>query len=177
MKLTPAMERFILHWGEMGPKWGVNRSVAQVHALLYLAPEPLAAEEIAETLSIARSNVSVSLKELQGWGLIRVERVLGDRRDHYRSLEDVWGMFRIVLDERKKREIDPTLEVLRECLAQAEKERGTQAPVVRKRIKEMLSFFETMSSWYRQIRGLAPAAVKRFVRMGQKVRRLLGRGG
>ena len=170
MKLSPAAEKFILHWGEMGPKWGVNRSVAQVHALLYLAPEPLPAEEIAETLSIARSNVSMSLKELSGWGIILVERVLGDRRDHFSSEHDVWEMFQTVLDERKKREVDPTLAVLRECLEQ----KGSSQE--HKRIKAMLSFFETMSSWYHQIRAMPPAAVKSFARMGAKIRGLFTKG-
>ena len=170
MKLSPAAEKFILHWGEMGSRWGVTRSVAQVHALLYLAPEPVTADEIVETLGIARSNVSMSLKELSGWGIIRVERVLGDRRDHFTSLHDVWEMFRIVMDERKKREIDPTLAVLRECLAL----RGDAAE--KKRIKAMLGFFETMSSWYHQIRGMPLAAAKNFARMGAKIRTLLGKG-
>ena len=170
MKISPAAEKFILHWGEMGPKWGVSRSVAQVHALLYLAPEPLSADEIVEALGIARSNVSMSLKELSGWGIIRVERVLGDRRDHFASLHDVWEMFQVVMDERKKREVDPTLTVLRECLDL----RGSADE--KKRIRSMLSFFDTMSSWYHQVRGMPIAAVKNFARMGAKVRRLFGKG-
>ena len=89
MKLTPVMEKYILHWGEMGTRWGVNRTVSQIHALLYLSPTPLAAEEITETLSVARSNVSTSLKELQNWGLIRVTHVMGDRRDHFAPMQDV----------------------------------------------------------------------------------------
>src|ERR1700682_4744952 len=103
--ISPVAEKFILHWGEMGTRWGVNRTVAQIHALLYISARPLNAEEIAEALSIARSNVSTSIKELQGWGVIRTAPVLGDRRDHYESMKDVWEMFRLVLDERKKREI------------------------------------------------------------------------
>src|SRR5919205_1776803 len=116
MKLTSIQEKFILHWGEMGTRWGVNRTVAQVHALLFLSPKPLTAEEIAATLSVARSNVSTSLRELQGWGIVRVVHVLGDRRDHFESMKDVWEMFRQVLDERKKREADPTLAMLREAV-------------------------------------------------------------
>ena len=104
MTLTPTCEKFILHWGEMGTRWGVNRTVAQIHALLYLSPDPLNAEQIAETLSVARSNVSNSLRELQGWGIVKVVHVLGDRRDHYESMKDVWEMFRVIVDERKKRE-------------------------------------------------------------------------
>src|SRR5882724_10223575 len=111
----------------MGARWGINRTVAQLHALLYLSPKPLHAEEIAETLGVARSNVSTSLRELQGWGIVRLVHVLGDRRDHFESLKDVWEMFRMVLDERKRREIDPTLAMLRECIAEAEQARKTDA--------------------------------------------------
>src|SRR5947207_9508851 len=108
-KLSPVQQQFILHWGEMGTRWGINRTVAQIHALLFLSPRPLNAEEIAETLGVARSNVSTSLKELQGWGIVRIAHVMGDRRDHFESMMDVWEMFRVVLDERKKREREPTL--------------------------------------------------------------------
>src|SRR4051794_38465734 len=121
MELTPIMQKFILHWGEMGSRWGINRTVAQIHALLFLSPKPLDAEEIAQTLTVARSNVSNSLRELQGWGIVRVVHVMGDRRDHFESMKDVWEMFRAVLDERKKRETDPTLAVLRESVAEAKK--------------------------------------------------------
>ncbi len=112
MKLTPVTERYILHWGEMGTRWGVNRSVAQVHALLYLAPKPIPADEIAATLSIARSNVSTSLKELQGWGLVQMTHVLGDRRDHFESKKELWDLLMIIVVEGKLREIDPTLIML-----------------------------------------------------------------
>ena len=168
MSLSPAVQKFILHWGEMGPRWGVNRSVAQIHALLYMSETPLTAEEIAETLSLARSNVSVSLKELQGWRIVRQVPVLGDRREHFESVADVWEMFQTVLDERKRREIDPTMAVLRECIGLDD---STQ---VTKRLESMLSFFETMSAWYRQIRRLPRPAVLRFVKMGRKVQQMLG---
>src|SRR5688572_9022099 len=120
--LTSIQQKFILHWGEMGARWGINRTVAQIHALLYLSPKPLNAEEIAETLSVARSNVSNSLRELQGWGIVRLAHVMGDRRDHYESMKDVWEMFRTIMDERKKREADPTLQMLRECVGEAKKQ-------------------------------------------------------
>src|SRR6188508_1290466 len=119
--LSPVAERFILHWGEMGTRWGINRTVAQIHALLFLSPRPLHAEAIAGTLGVARSNVSTSLRELQGWGIVRVAHILGDRRDHFESLKDVWEMFRIIVDERKKREADPTLATLREAVAETRK--------------------------------------------------------
>src|SRR5690348_16326152 len=114
--LAPVAQKFILHWGEMGTRWGINRTVAQVHALLYLSPRPVPADEIAATLSVARSNVSTSLRELQGWGIVRVVHVLGDRRDHFETSKDVWEIFRVVAEERKRREIDPTLRILSESL-------------------------------------------------------------
>src|SRR5579871_2405460 len=117
--LTPVAQKFILHWGEMGTRWGINRTVAQVHALLFLSPKPLPADEISTTLAVARSNVSTSLKELQGWGIVRVVHVHGDRRDHFESLHDVCELFRVIMDERKKREFDPTMAMLGECAAEA----------------------------------------------------------
>src|SRR5437588_2404826 len=122
--LNQIQEKFILHWGETGTRWGINRTVAQIHALLFISPKPLNAEEIAETLAVARSNVSTSLKELQGWGIVKLVHVMGDKRDHFESMKDVWEMFRVVLDERKKRELDPTLVMLRECIAEAEKDKA-----------------------------------------------------
>src|SRR3989449_4131026 len=126
-KLSPVRQKFILHWGEMGTRWGINRTVAQVHALLFVSQKPLHAEEIANTLAVARSNVSTSLRELQGWGIVRVAHVLGDRRDYFESMRDVWEMFRIILEERKRREVDPTLNVLRDCVATVEKARPVDA--------------------------------------------------
>jgi DNA-binding transcriptional regulator GbsR (MarR family) len=173
--LAPVQQKFILHWGRMGAQWGINRTVAQIHALLYLSPKPLHAEEIAEILSVARSNVSTSLRELEGWGIIKTSHTLGDRRDHYESIKDVWEMFRIVLDERKKREMDPTLALLRECVAEAGKS-GAADSYTRDRLASLLEFFETMSGWYSQIRRLSIKAVVKFVRMGDKVIKLLGVG-
>src|SRR5687768_348539 len=121
MELTPVQQKFVLHWGEMGQKWGINRTVAQIHALLYISAKPLDAEEIATTLDVARSNVSNSLRELQGWGIVKVVHVMGDRRDHYESLKDVWELFRVILDERRRRESDPTLAMLREWVAELDK--------------------------------------------------------
>jgi len=171
--LTPITEKFILHWGEMGDRWGINRTVAQVHALLYLSPIPLNAEEIAATLSVARSNVSTSLKELQSWRIIKVVHVLGDRRDHFESLKDVWEMFRIILDERKKRESDPTLELLRELSAEAKKP-GAADPVTRERLGQMLEFFELLTGWYDSTRSMSVPAVIKFAKMGDKVRKMFG---
>ncbi len=174
--LTPVQQKFILHWGEMGTRWGINRTVAQIHALLYLSPKALNAEEIAETLAVARSNVSNSLKELQGWGIVKLVHVLGDKRDHFESMKDVWEMFRVVLDERKKREIDPTLTMLRECLIELE-DGKTKDTYTGERIHAMRDFFETTTAWYQQIRTWPTNAVVRFVKLGDKVLRLLGIGG
>ncbi len=176
MQLTPVQQKFVLHWGEMGTRWGINRTVAQIHALLFIAGKPLDAEEIAETLSVARSNVSTSLRELQGWGIVKVTHVLGDRRDHFESMKDVWEMFQTVLDERKKREIDPTLALLRECVSDAE--RGGSSEIgTRERLGALLDFFETMSTWYRDIRSLPSSAMMKFVRIGGKVKKWLGMAG
>src|SRR5229473_3360083 len=142
--LTPVAQKFILHWGEMGTRWGINRTVAQVHALLFVAPKPLPADEISTTLAVARSNVSTSLRELQGWGIVRVAHVLGDRRDHFESIKDVWEIFRIVSEERKRREIDPTLRVLAECVQELKKT-GAGSLYTRERLEEMLEFLSTTS--------------------------------
>ena len=176
MKLTPVMEKFILHWGEMGARWGINRTVAQIHALLFLSPRPLHAEEIAETLGVARSNVSTSLRELQNWGIVRIAHVMGDRRDHFESMKDVWEMFRVILDERKKRETDPTLHLLRELSDEASK-KGAADPHVRERLSDMRNFFELMTQWYEQTRAMPTPAVQKLCKLGDKVSRLLGVGG
>jgi len=172
-KLSPVQQKFILHWGEMGTRWGINRTVAQMHALLYISPTPLHAEEIANTLQVARSNVSTSLKELQGWGIVKLVHVLGDKRDHFESMKDVWEMFRVVIDERKKREIDPTMGVLRQCIAEAEKDRASDR-YTEERLRELCGFFETTLAWYEQIRSWPTSALTRFVKLGDKLRKVLG---
>src|SRR5512139_581573 len=123
--LSRVQQKFVLHWGEMGTRWGINRTVAQIHALLFISEKPLNAEEIVQVLGVARSNVSSSLKELQGWGIVKRVHVLGDARDHFESMKDVWEMFRVVMDERKKPEFDPTERLIRECIADAEKDKST----------------------------------------------------
>ena len=171
--LSPAAQKFILHWGEMGTRWGVNRTVAQIHALLFLSPRPLEAEEIARTLSVARSNVSTSLRELQGWRIVRSVSVLGDRRQHFASLKDVWEMFHIIVEERKRREFDPTIAVVRECLAEAGKAEGTEQVYARERMAEMLEFVSTMSGLFEEFRELSPSAIKRLANLRGGVRKLL----
>jgi DNA-binding transcriptional regulator GbsR (MarR family) len=173
MLLTPSMERFILHWGEMGTRWGVNRSVAQVHALLYLSPSPLNAEEIAETLVLARSNVSTSLKELQSFGLIKITHVVvGDRRDYFEAIKDVQEMFNLVVEGRRKREVDPTLSLLRDLCIEADNDTETD-PEVKKRIADMLDFLEIMTRWYDQLRKLPNKTLMQLVKLGDAVVKLL----
>jgi len=172
--LTPVARRFILHWGEMGTRWGVNRTVAQVHALLYLSPEPLTAETIASTLSVARSNVSNSLRELQGWGIVRVVHTLGDRRDHFESMKDVWEMFQVILDERKRREIDPTIQMLQASMAELEKP-GADAHA-RKRLKEMLGFFEAATTVYVEVRRLPLPILRGLVKLKGRLEKILEAG-
>ena len=172
MKLTPEKEKFIIHWGEMGTKWGINRTVAKLHALLHIAPKPLDAEEIAETLGVARSNVSNSLKELQGWGIVKVVHVMGDRRDHFESIHDVWALFQVIMDERKKREIDPTVAVLRECVAAA---KADGEELTQRRLAELAEFMESMTAWYGQVRKLPPAGWRQLAKMGSAIGKLIGR--
>ncbi len=173
--LTPVQRKFILHWGKMGAQWGINRTVAQIHALLYVSPAPIDAEIIANTLGVARSNVSTSLRELEGWGIVRTVHVLGDRRDHYESLKDVWEMFRIVMDERKKREMDPTLAMLRECAVEAADSKDDK--YTKERLDALLEFFEATSTWYDQIRKLPIAGVRQFMKLGDRVMKLAGKTG
>ncbi len=170
--LGPAAQRFVVHWGEMGTRWGVNRTVAQIHALLYISPDPLTAEQIAETLSVARSNVSTSLRELQRWGIVKVSHVLGDRRDYFESLQDTWDMTKVILAERKRREIDPTLPVLEACLDECESA-SPPDPQVTERLRNMLGLFRTMNDWHADIMSLRSSELKKLVGMRQKVRKLL----
>jgi DNA-binding transcriptional regulator GbsR (MarR family) len=168
------MEKFIVHWGEMGTRWGVNRTVAQIHALLYLSSEPLNAEEISETLGVARSNVSTSLKELMSWGLVKVNHVLGDRRDHFESMKDLWEIFNCVVAERKKREIDPTLTLLRQCEIEAEGDTETPKEV-KERISRMTEFLETLTSWYEQMSTIPETTLVKLMKLGSRITRILGK--
>ena len=173
MRLTPVMQRYIVHWGEMGNRWGVNRSVAQINALLYLSPQPLHADEIAETLGIARSNVSMGLKELLTWDLVQVTHTLGDRRDFFQAPHDPWDVVRIVVEGRKRREIDPTLTFLRDCSIALQKDTETPAEV-RERIVAQMEFFETVTSWYDAIKTLPRKTLMKMMRLGQKIAKVIG---
>jgi DNA-binding transcriptional regulator GbsR (MarR family) len=174
-KLPPAVEQFILHWGDMGNQWGVNRSVAQIHALLYLSERPLTAEEIADTLGMARSNVSNSLRELTSWKLIRRVPVLGDRRDHFEAETDLWEMVTRIAQGRKEREIDPAAAALRACIAAAEGDPRVSA-TARRRLQEMESFIATVNRWYDQMLNVPAAKIMALMRMGAKVATLVGLG-
>ncbi len=165
MHLSPAQQRLVLHWGEMAGRWGISRTAAQIHALLYFSPKPLPADAIVESLEVARSHVSNSLRQLQDWGVINVVHLMGDRRDHFQSIQDVWQLFEILLDERKRREVDPTLKALRETAAQM-KEAPAEDPVTKQRVQAMLEFFETMDGWYAEVRRLPLAARTKLVRLG-----------
>src|SRR5258706_11479278 len=173
-KLTSVQQKFILHWGEMGIRWGINRTVAQIHALLYISPQPLHAEDIAQTLSVARSNVSTSLKELQSWGIVRLVHVLGDKRDHFESIKDVWELFRIVSEERKRREIDPTLNVLAECVREVKANPQGDA-YTRERLESMLEFLTAMTGLFEEIIRMPTGALKGVVKLRGKVITLLGK--
>jgi DNA-binding transcriptional regulator GbsR (MarR family) len=173
MRLTPTAERFVLHWGEMGARWGVNRTVAQIHALLFLEGRPMHAEEIAETLAVARSNVSTSLRELQGWKLIRLVHLPGDRRDHFETATDVWELTRTVVRERQAREITPTMEVLRALLADPAISREPAA--AKRRIKETLELLETLTAWGDEMLRLDTDTLTKVLRLGARIKKLMGR--
>lgn len=171
MALPSMVQAFVLHFGEMGSRWGINRTVGQIYALLYVSPEPLCAEEIADALSISRSNVSMSLRELQAWNLVLLKHRPGDRRDFFTTPSDIWQILRTLAEERKKREVDPTLSVLREILMQepgSDEERHAQA-----RLSEMHALIEQLTTWYDDVKALDSARLATLLSMGAKVTRLL----
>ena len=170
--LPVAIRRFVLHWGDMGGQWGVNRSVSQIHALLYLAEKPLTAEDIAETLALARSNVSNSLRELQGWGLIRRVPLLGDRRDHFEADTDVWSIAAKIVAGRKERELDPAIAALEACVADARGD-AKLAPVAAERLEAMLDFTRTAAGWYGQMTQVPRPTLMALIRLGARIARFL----
>ena len=173
--LPPAVERFVLKWGDMGGEWGVNRSVSQIQALLYLSERPLTAEEIADQLAIARSNVSNSLKELIGLNLIRRVPVRGDRRDHFEAETDMWELVTRIALARKAREIDPVVATLRQCLAEAEGDKAVSA-VAKKRLAGMLEFTAAADRWFGQMLSLPRGKLKTLLKLGAKVAAYLPAG-
>jgi len=167
MKLTTSMEKFIVHWGEMGSRWGVNRTVAQIFALLVLSEESMNAEQISTTLGVARSNVSNSIKELQTLNLVTMAHKLGDRRDHFIAIKDCWDMMLVLASERKKREIDPTMDVLSQCLTEAKQDKSPAYVV--QQLKQMDEFMNTMNTWYDQMHKMDRGLLVRFFKLGTKL--------
>jgi len=174
-KLPAAVERFILHWGDMGSQWGVNRSVSQIQALLYLSERPLTAEEIAETLGLARSNVSNSIRELMAWNLIRRVPVRGDRREHFEAESDLWEIAMRIAAMRKEREIDPAVDTLKACVVDAERDAKLH-PVAGKRLKDMLAFVDNLDRWYAQMLTVPKPKLAALIRLGTRVISLLPLG-
>lgn len=171
MNLPPLVQAFVLHFGEMGSRWGINRTVGQIYALLYVSPEPLNAEQITEALGISRSNVSMSLRELQAWNLAIPKHVPDDRRDHFTTPGDVWEILRVLAEERKKREVDPTLSVLRELLMMApasEAERHAQH-----RMAEMHGLIEQLTTWYDEVKRLETERLAQLLALGSRVARIV----
>ena len=173
MKLSPTLSRFVLHWGEMGTRWGVNRTVAQIHALLYITGRPMHAEEITDTLDVARSNVSNSLRELQSWGLVRLVHLSGDRRDHFETSAHVWELLRTIVRERQRREIAPTIEVLRDLLADPGLSKDPSD--ARLRMRETLELLETLTAWSDEMLKLDTETLTKVLKLGAKIKKLLGR--
>ncbi len=171
MELTETARRFVVHWGEMGTAWGVNRTVAQIHALLFFHGRPLHADDIAQTLVVARSNVSNSLKELLNWNLIRTTHVLGDRRDYFETSLDVWELFRTIVRERKEREFDPTVRVLQELVATPGFEQ--ESPDAQDRVRETLRFMQTLGSWSEEMLRLSPPTLEKVMRLGASVQKFV----
>ncbi len=174
MKLTPTVEKYVLHWGEMGTRWGTNRTVAQIQALLYLSPRPLRADEIVDLLSVARSNVSTSIRELQSYGLVRMTHVLGDRRDYFECLSAVWELFRGIVELRMQRELDPTLSMLRNVAVEVEDESDTD-PVTKERIQNMLAFVENTSDWYEKIVEVPTPTLRKLMKLGTDITKALSK--
>lgn len=171
MKLNPVSEKFILHWGEMGAKWGVNRTVAQIHALLYLLARPMNAEEIVETLGVARSNVSNSIKELQSMNLVQTVHQMGDRRDYFTTSDDVWTLFRTIVEVRMRREIEPTVYFLQELMQSPEFAQENEA--VQKRITQTHDFVNTLTSWANEMLRLSVSAMSKILKLGAGIQKLL----
>jgi DNA-binding transcriptional regulator GbsR (MarR family) len=168
--ISLAARKFVVHWGELGTRWGINRTVAQVHALLYVSLRPLDVQAISDLLAVARSNASTSLRELRTWGLVRSVHLLGDRREHYEAVGDVWEMLSIVAEQRKRREIDPTLAILRECAAELKSSSAVSERFVASRIRNMLDLFETLDPLIDEFVALPSSTIRTLSNLRGKVR-------
>lgn len=171
MKLNPTTEKFVLHWGEMGAKWGVNRTVAQIHALLYLVGKPMHAEEIVETLGVARSNVSNSIKELQNLNLVQTTHIMGDRRDYFTTGTDVWELAKVIVEERYRRELAPTVTFLAELMNTPEFSQENKE--VQQRIKDTHNFVDTLTSWANEMLKLSTTTLNRILKLGATIQKFL----
>jgi len=171
MHLSPLIQRFVLHFGEMGSRWGINRTVGQIYALLFTASRPLNADEIAEALGFSRSNVSIGLKELESWNLVKLSHQPGDRREYFSAPDDVWAIFRTLAEERRRREIDPTLSMLREV--QLEVVTDPNDRHAQERMKEMYGLILLVTSWFGEIQKLDVATLEKLMKLGSKVNKLL----
>ena len=173
MILEPALHKYVVHCGEMGTHWGISRSVAQIHALLYVVGRPMTADEIVETLDIARSNVGTGLKELQAWGLVKVRQKLGDRRDYFETFDDVWESFRVIIKARKHREIEPSIQAIRECAVEARAKTSKVSPEAVERLSAMLNFVELMDAWGERAAKLSPKNLRRLSQLADSIFRLV----
>jgi len=171
MQMTDIQQQFVLHWGEMGSMWGVNRTVSQIHALLFVLGKPLNAEQLSETLNVARSNVSNSLKELQSWQLVRVTHVLGDRRDYFETSVDVWELFRTIVRERKEREFDPTTRLLQSLVNRPDFAR--ESADGQDRIMATLELMQKLGAWSDEMLRLSPATLDKILTLGATVQRFV----
>nr|WP_315219009.1 GbsR/MarR family transcriptional regulator [uncultured Duganella sp.] len=172
--LTPLAQRFIMHFGEMGSRWGINRTVGQIYALLYVSAKPLNADEIAESLSFSRSNVSMGLKELQSWRLVKLLHKPNDRREYFEPPKDIWDIFKALLEERRRREIEPTLSMLRDALLETPSNEADRA--AQERMREMYNLIELSSSWFDDVQRLSPETLASLMKMGSKVKKLIDVG-
>ncbi|UTF60351.1 GbsR/MarR family transcriptional regulator [Gilvimarinus sp. DA14] len=170
--MSPLIESFVRHFGEMGSRWGINRTVGQMYAYIVLSDEPVNADELASELKVSRSNVSMGLKELQSWNLVRLMHVPGDRKDYFTAPEDVWEIAMTLINERRKREIDPTLTVMRDLLMENPRSSGDQ--YAQKRIEDMYQLIEMLTQWSREIQQLSPKQISRMLKLGAGVSKLLG---
>lgn len=171
MQLSPLSQRFVLHFGEMGSRWGINRTVGQIYALLYVSSRALNADEIADSLGFSRSNVSMGLKELASWHLVRLQHMPGDRREYFSTPEDVWAIFRTLAEERRKREVDPTLSMLRDALL--ESPASPEDKVAQARMREMYDLIELVTGWFGDIQKLEPSTLVQLMKMGSRITKLL----
>jgi DNA-binding transcriptional regulator GbsR (MarR family) len=171
INLPPLAQEFVLHFGEMGSRWGINRTVGQIYALLFISPHPLNADDMAELLGFSRSNVSMGLKELESWQLVRLQHVPGDRREYFSAPEDVWAIFRTLAEQRRKREVDPTLTMLRTALLEAPRDETEK--YAQKRMREMHDLIELLTDWFSDVQKMEQATLVKLMKMGAKVQKLL----